>query len=83
MLSFELIDPAQVDAVLSKLRIASPALSLGGVETLVCVPARTSHREMTPAERQRAGISEGLIRVSVGIEDSQDLLEDFDRALKS
>jgi cystathionine beta-lyase len=81
MLSFELRDPGQVDGFLSRLRVVMPALSLGGVESLVCVPSRTSHRLMTPAERQRAGISDGLVRVSVGIEDVEDLLEDFERAL--
>ena len=81
MLSFELRQPDQVDRLLSRLRIVMPALSLGGVESLVCVPSRTSHRTLTPAERQRAGISNGLVRVSVGIEDEQDLQEDFNQAL--
>lgn len=81
MLSFELRQHSQVDSVLRKFQIAFPALSLGGVETLVCVPSRTSHRGMSLAERRQAGISEGLVRVSVGIEDIADLLEDFDRAL--
>ena len=58
-----------------------PALSLGGVESLVCVPSRTSHRLMTPAEREHAGIHDGLVRVSVGLEDIEDLLEDFQQAL--
>jgi cysteine-S-conjugate beta-lyase len=81
MLSFELHDPARVDPVLSRLRIIMPALSLGGVESLVCVPSRTSHRTMTPAARREAGISDGLVRVSVGIEDAEDLLADFAQAL--
>lgn len=81
MLSFELRDPSGTEGLLGRLRLAMPALSLGGVESLVCVPARTSHRLMTPAERARAGISDGLVRVSVGVEDIGDLLEDFDRAL--
>lgn len=81
MLSFELCDPSQVDRLLSRLRIVMPALSLGGVESLVCVPSRTSHRLLTPAERQDAGINDGLVRVSVGLEDVEDLLEDFDQAL--
>jgi cystathionine beta-lyase/cystathionine gamma-synthase len=68
--------------MMGKFKLATPALSLGGVETLVCVPSRTSHRSLTVEERQRAGISDGLIRVSVGIEDNEDLLEDFERALK-
>ena len=81
MLSFELRQPARVDEVLRRFRLATPALSLGGVETLVCLPSRTSHRSLSLQERQRAGISEGLVRVSVGIEDIEDLLEDFDQAL--
>jgi cystathionine beta-lyase len=82
MLSFELKDATRTDQVLSKLCIATPALSLGGVETLVCVPSRTSHRTMTFEERQRAGISDGLVRVSVGVEDIADLKEDFGQALR-
>jgi cystathionine beta-lyase len=83
MLSFELRAPQHVDEALRRLRLATPALSLGGVETLVCLPSRTSHRSMSPEERERAGISPGLVRVSVGIEDIEDLLEDFDQALHS
>ncbi|MBU3666612.1 MAG: PLP-dependent transferase [Chthoniobacterales bacterium] len=81
MLSFELRRPDQVDRLLEKLRIVMPALSLGGVESLICVPSRTTHRLMTPAERKRVGISDGLVRVSVGIEDCDDLLADLDQAL--
>jgi len=81
MLSFELRDPAQVDRLLSRLRVVMPALSLGGVESLICIPSRTSHRTMTPDERLRAGISDGLVRVSVGVEDAEDLREDFIQAL--
>jgi cystathionine beta-lyase len=81
MLSFELRQPGAVDTLLARFRLALPALSLGGVETLVCVPARTSHRNLAPAERAAMGISDGLIRVSAGIEDREDLLEDFRQAL--
>lgn len=81
MMSFELREPARVDEVLGRLKLATPALSLGGVETLVCLPSRTSHRTMSPEERQRAGISPGLVRVSVGIEDIEDLMQDFQQAL--
>jgi cystathionine beta-lyase len=81
MLSFELRDAARVDKVLERFRVVTPALSLGGVESLVCVPSRTSHRTMSPEDRRRVGITDGLIRVSVGIEDINDLLEDFDQAL--
>lgn len=82
MLSFELRDASRIDAMLAALRIVMPALSLGGVESLVCVPSRTSHRKMTPAERQAAGISDGLVRVSVGVEDVQDLIADFANAIE-
>ncbi len=81
MLSFELNDASSCDRLLERLRIVMPALSLGGVESLICIPSRTSHRGMTAAERARAGIGDGLIRVSVGIEDLADLQEDFARAL--
>ena len=82
MLSFELRQPAQVERMLAHLKLATPALSLGGVETLVTVPSRTSHRTMTQEERLRAGISDGLVRVSVGIEDIYDLTNDFNQALR-
>ena len=81
MLSFELRQPARVDAMLKGFRVVTPALSLGGIETLVCVPSRTSHRTLSAAERQQAGISDGLVRVSVGIEDIADLEADFNHAL--
>lgn len=82
MLSFELREARRLDALLSRLRVVMPALSLGGVESLVCVPSRTSHRKMSPEERRRAGISDGLVRLSVGIEDVADLIEDLSRALE-
>ena len=82
MLSVELHDPSQVDRLLKRLRIVMPALSLGGVESLICVPSRTTHRTLSPEERERAGIRDGLVRVSVGIEDINDLLEDFSHALE-
>ncbi|MFT3867813.1 MAG: PLP-dependent aspartate aminotransferase family protein [Nibricoccus sp.] len=81
MISFELRNANYVDELLRRLRVIMPALSLGGVESLVCVPSRTSHRTLTPDERKRAGISDGLVRVSVGIEDVEDLLGDFEQAL--
>jgi cystathionine beta-lyase len=83
MLSFELAEPGRVDKLLSRFRLATPALSLGGVETLVCLPSKTSHRSLSAEERQKAGISPGLVRVSVGIEDIEDLLEDFGQALRA
>ncbi|MFT7487389.1 MAG: cystathionine beta-lyase/cystathionine gamma-synthase [Candidatus Paceibacteria bacterium] len=67
--------------VLERLRVALPAPSLGGVETLVSQPAFTSHACLSAAERQAAGIPPGSIRISVGIEEPADLLADFDQAL--
>jgi cystathionine beta-lyase len=81
MLSFELRDATRVEALLGGFRLVMPALSLGGVESLVCVPSLTSHRKMTPEERRDAGIRDGLVRISVGVEDIDDLLADFERAL--
>jgi cystathionine beta-lyase/cystathionine gamma-synthase len=82
MLSFELDGGIEAaDAVLRGLTLPVVAPSLGGVETLVTRPAATSHRGMTPDARESAGISDALIRVSVGIEAADDLVRDFERAL--
>lgn len=81
MLSFELRQASAADSVLKRFTLTTPALSLGGVETLVCVPARTSHRALSSRQREAAGISDGLIRVSAGIEHIDDLLTDFEQAL--
>ena len=81
MLSFELKDPGKTEKVLNALKYPLVAASLGGVESLVILPARSSHLGMKPEERHAAGISDGLIRYSVGIEDPVDLIDDLDRAL--
>ncbi len=81
MLSVELRDAAQAVATLGRFQLATSALSLGGVETLVSSPARTSHVKMTAAERAAVGIGDALLRVSVGIEDADDLIADFSQAL--
>ncbi len=67
--------------VLPRLRYAYLAANLGQVETIVGPPATTSHVELTDEERAAAGITEGLVRYSVGIEDADDLIADLDRAL--
>lgn len=69
------------DAVCEKLTVATHAPSLGGVETLVSQPRYTSHAAMTVNERRAQGFGDGFIRVSVGIEDLDDIIDDFDRAL--
>src|SRR5690606_35214076 len=68
-------------AFLRKLRIARNAVSLGGVETLACHPATTTHSELTAEECAESGVTQALVRISVGIEDRRDLLRDFRRAL--
>jgi methionine-gamma-lyase len=67
--------------VLRRLQIAKNAVSLGGVETLACHPATTTHSEMSPEEMRRAGVTDALVRVSIGVEDWRDLLADFQSAL--
>jgi methionine-gamma-lyase len=66
---------------LRRLKIAKNAVSLGGVETLVCHPMTTTHSELSPEEMSAAGINEALVRISVGTEHWRDLLEEFTRAL--
>jgi len=84
MLSFELEGEREAaDRLLRGLTIPIVAPSLGGVETLITLPATTSHVGMDPDERRRMGIGDGLVRVSVGLEDPEDLVEDFERALAS
>ena len=83
MLSFE--PKGGVDAaerMFSKLSLPLHAPSLGGPETLVTRPAASSHVGLAPEERARIGIAEGLVRVSIGLEAVEDLIEDFDRALR-
>jgi cystathionine beta-lyase/cystathionine gamma-synthase len=83
MVSFELDgDADDAQRVIDRMRLAVNAPSLGGVEALVTRPATTSHSGLTPAERQKLGISDGLIRFSTGIEASEDLVEDLRQALE-
>jgi len=83
MVSFEL-DDTKVDQhqFLKKLKMIRPALSLGGVETIVCAPVATSHEKMTAEERDDLGITDALLRLSVGIEDSDDIITDIEQAIK-
>jgi cystathionine beta-lyase/cystathionine gamma-synthase len=82
MLSFEL-DDQRISSreFLQKLNLIKPALSLGGVETIICAPVTTSHEKMSSAERAELGITDSLLRLSVGIEDADDLIADIDQAL--
>lgn len=85
LLSFELDGEGALDRgrrVLEALRVATHAVSLGDARTLVVHPASTTHSTMPEATRRAAGIGDGLLRVSVGLESAGDLKEDFDRALR-
>jgi cystathionine beta-lyase/cystathionine gamma-synthase len=82
MLSFELRGGREAaDRLFGRLRIPINAPSLGGTETLVTRPAATSHAGLTPEQREAAGISDGLVRMSVGLEDPDDLIDDLRNAL--
>lgn len=82
MISFELTGGMESARLfLNKVRLASLAVSLGGVESLVEHPASMSHASMSPNDRRLAGFSDGLIRYSVGIEDVKDLIADLRQAL--
>ena len=82
MMSFELHGSVEAaESFMQKAKLTTVAPSLGGVETLVTRPSITSHSGMSPADRQRLGITDGLIRLSVGIEGTNDLIDDFKQAL--
>lgn len=81
MLSFELDGDVEPLAFLRRLRLVTPAVSLGGVETTICQPLATSHQKMPAAERRRLGITAGVMRLSVGIEDAGDIVSDLLQAL--
>lgn len=74
-------DAAATTAMVDRLRLFAIAPSLGGVESLVTQPAVTSHRDLTPAERQQRGIVASLVRLSCGLEDVRDLTADLEQAL--
>ena len=81
MLSFELKD-STATAFMHRLKLIKAALSLGGVETTICDPATTSHAKVTKEVRDRLGISDNLLRLSVGIENRDDLVDDILQALE-
>ena len=83
MLAFDVGDLEAARRVLESLKVFALAESLGGVESLACHPATMTHASVPLVERQRLGITEGLVRLSVGIEDIADLLADLDQALAS
>lgn len=82
MISFEVKGGFQeARSFMRNLKVITSATSLGGIESLVTLPLDTSHKSLTREERERAGIRDNLVRLSVGIEESDDLIEDIESAL--
>jgi cystathionine beta-lyase/cystathionine gamma-synthase len=83
MMSVELGDPAFARRVVERTRVFALAESLGGVESLIGHPATMTHASVPPELRRKMGLTDSLIRLSVGIEDVEDLVEDLDQALSA
>ncbi len=81
MVSFDVGSLEAARTVLESVKVCTLAESLGGVETLVCHPATMTHASVAPEVRERLGITDGLVRISVGIEDADDIIADIDQAL--
>ena len=81
MMSFETGSLENARNALNQVRLCSLGESLGGVETLICHPATMTHAFFSEEERQRLGITQGLVRLSVGIEDVEDIIADLEQAL--
>lgn len=82
MISFDVGNGQLAERVLEKTHLFTLAESLGAVESLISLPAKMTHASIPKERREQLGITEGLIRVSVGLEDVQDLIEDLEQALK-
>jgi len=81
LISFDLGSLEAARAMLARVRLCSLAESLGGVETLISHPATMTHASIPEEERSRFGVTPGLVRISVGLEDVEDLIADLDGAL--
>jgi cystathionine beta-lyase/cystathionine gamma-synthase len=81
MLSFDLGSEEAARRCLNQVKVCSLAESLGGVESLISLPAQMTHASVPPEIRERVGITDGLVRLSVGIEDAEDIIADLDQAL--
>jgi cystathionine beta-lyase/cystathionine gamma-synthase len=81
MVAFDVGSLAAAKAVLESVKLCTLAESLGGVETLISHPATMTHASVDPEKRARLGITDGLVRISVGLEDTDDIIADIDQAL--
>jgi cystathionine gamma-lyase/cystathionine beta-lyase/cystathionine gamma-lyase/homocysteine desulfhydrase len=82
MVAFDVGSLEAARTVLESVKLCTLAESLGGVETLISHPATMTHASVLPETRERLGITDGLVRISVGIEDTDDIIADLDQALK-
>src|SRR5512132_3080205 len=82
MVAFDVGSLAAARTVLDSVKLCTLAESLGGVETLISHPATMTHASVDEAKRERLGITDGLVRISVGIEDTDDIIADLDQALE-
>ncbi|MEN8798331.1 MAG: PLP-dependent transferase, partial [Flavobacteriaceae bacterium] len=82
MMSFELNMGLDADIFMKALHMIKSSMSLAGVESTVLSPAKTSHALMPPEERIKQGISDRLIRFSLGIEEAEDIIADIDQAIE-
>lgn len=81
MISFSIKTPANIKNILSRLKIITFAESLGGVKTLMTYPFYQTHADISEETRKRLGVNENLLRISVGIEDLEDIIKDLEQAL--
>jgi cystathionine gamma-lyase/cystathionine beta-lyase/cystathionine gamma-lyase/homocysteine desulfhydrase len=81
MITFETGSMKNANKMLKKVRVCSLAESLGGVETLISHPATMTHAGLGEKGRKAIGITDGMVRISVGIEDVEDILDDLDAGL--
>ena len=82
MLSFALDTPETALKVLQNVKVITFAESLGGPESLITLPATQPHRDLSPEDREKLGITDSFLRMSVGLENAQDLIEDLKQAME-
>ena len=81
MLSFELKENINVSSFMNNLKLIKPSMSLAGVESTILLPSKTSHGLLSEEEREKQGIKDNLLRFSVGIEETEDLIQDISQAI--
>lgn len=83
VVAFEVDDGEKAQRLLRSFKLIKTAPSLGGAETLITHPASSSHKNISPAERKELGIEDGLLRISIGLEDIEDIIKDLEQGLDS